>query len=307
MEIGTRSHRDPVNILVLGTSSVVGKTLITLALCRWLSAQGKAVAPFKPMSMSTGASSYRTPEGSELHVHQAHQALAANLVPHVDMNPLMLKVTGGKLEIIAHGAPSRALAEIPDADRYKALRAIISDSYRRLTSTFHYIVTEGCGSPVELNIKERDISNLWVAETFDARCVLVASADKTGVFASIIGTLSLLTDSERARVAGFIINKFHGDPRDFTDGVHILERKTGVPCLGVIPFLPGITLIGQDGEAGAPPETAASGKAFTEELDRWTAHVIQHLDLSLLETRVLAGASTSPLTERELAGRRATP
>jgi adenosylcobyric acid synthase len=300
-------HREVVNIVVLGTSSVVGKTLITLALCRWLRSKGKSVAPFKPMSMSSGGSSYHTVLGGEIHVHQAHQALAAKLEPHVDMNPLILKMVGDRLEIIARGVPSPELAEISDAERYKALRVIIVESHGRLTSSFNYIVTEGCGSPVELNIKERDISNFWVAEAFNARCVLVASAEKTGAFASIVGTLSLLTDSERSRVAGFIINKFHGDPGQFADGVRILERKTGIPCLGVIPFLPGIAMIGEDDEAAPAPRTVMSRDAFTEELDRWTDHVIRHLDVPLLEAQVFAGSARTLPVERELGREQAKP
>lgn len=306
MAIGNPGHRETVNVLVLGTSSVVGKTLITLALCRWLSAKGKAVAPFKPMSMSSGFSSFRTRDGGEIHVHQALQAIAANLEPHVDMNPLMLKMTGDRLEVIAHGAPSRELADIPSAERHRALRAVIADSHRRLASNFDYVVIEGCGSPVELNIKERDISNLWVAEAFNARCVLVGSAEKTGVFASLIGTMSLLADSERSRIAGFIINRFHGSLDDFADGVRIIEERTGLPCFGVIPFLPGVALAGLDEETTSGLEAAVPRKEFADELDRWTDHVVQHLDLSLLDARVFAGLSSSPLTLREPRGDQAT-
>lgn len=304
--VDNRGDGEAINILVLGTSSLVGKTLVTLALCRWLSVRGEAVVPFKPMSMSSGNSSYWTAPGGEIHIHQAHQALAAKLEPHVDMNPLMLKMIGDRLEIIARGVPSPELVAIPDAERYKALRVIISESHRRLANNFDYIVTEGCGSPVELNIKERDISNFWVAEAFNARCVLVVSAEKTGVFGSVVGTLSLLTEHERSRVAGFIINKFHGNPSDFADGVRILERKTGIPCLGVIPFLSGLTLLGQDGEAVSAPETMVSHEVLTQELDRWTDHVIQHLDVPLLEARMFSTSRTLP-SERELRVDQATP
>ncbi|WP_437603046.1 AAA family ATPase [Sorangium sp. So ce590] len=282
------ASRNCPSVLVLGTSSLVGKTLVTLAICRWLSGQGKAVAPFKPMSMSSGRGSYLTASGGEIHVHQAHQAMAANLEPHVDMNPLMFKAVGDKLEIIVCGAPSPGLAEIPITHRYNSLRAVIVKSHRRLAERFDHIVIEGCGSPVELNIKERDMSNCWVAETFDARCLLVGSAEQTGVFASIIGTLSLLTERERSRVAGFVINKFHGDPSEFADGVRILEDKTGIPCMGVIPFLSGITLVGQESEAASAPETIASGEGFMKELDRCADHIIKHLNLWLLQERFLS-------------------
>ncbi|AUX36313.1 MULTISPECIES: AAA family ATPase [Sorangium] len=289
--------RNSASILVLGTSSLVGKTLVTLALCRWLSGQGKSVAPFKPMSMSSGHGSYRTASGGEIHVHQAHQAVAANLEPHVDMNPVMFKAVGNKLEIVVCGAPSPGLTEIPASHRYNSLRAVIAKSHRRLADRFDHIVIEGCGSPVELNIKERDMSNCWVAETFDARCLLVGSAEQTGVFASIIGTLSLLTESERSRVAGFIINKFHGDPSEFADGVRILEDKTGIPCMGVIPFLSGITVVGQEGEAASAPETILSGEGFMEELDRCADHIIKHLNLWLLEERFLAKLPSAQLSD----------
>ncbi|AUX21428.1 uncharacterized protein SOCEGT47_019120 [Sorangium cellulosum] len=293
------ASRNSANVLVLGTSSLVGKTLVTLAICRWLSSQGKAVTPFKPMSMSSGHGSYRTASGGEIHVHQAHQAIAANLDPHVDMNPLMFKTVGDKLEIIVWGAPSPGLSEIPVSNRCTSLRAVITKCHRRLADRFDHIIMEGCGSPVELNIKERDLSNCWVAETFDARCVLVGSAEQTGVFASIIGTLALLTERERSRVVGFIINKFHGDPGGFADGVRILEERTGIPCLGVIPFLSGITMVGQESGAAPAPEIIASSEAFAREMDRCAEHIIKHLNLRLLAERVLAGSPSMSLAEPE--------
>jgi adenosylcobyric acid synthase len=271
------------NIMVLGTSSGVGKTLVTLALCRWLSKHGRRVAPFKPMSMSAGYSSHCVASGGEIHVHQAHQAVAAGVEPQVDMNPIMLKKQSDELEILVHGLPSAELDEIPIMRRFMPLRTKITESFLRLSEAFDCVVMEGCGSPVELNVKDRDISNFWAAETFNARCVLVTCAENTGVFASILGTLSLLVENERSRVGAFIINKFHGDPAGFAEGIRILEERTGICCAGVIPYFPGLRFIGRDSESTSPEQTTLT-RALDEEIELWTDHVLRHLNTQLLES-----------------------
>lgn len=277
--------RNVKRLMILGTASNVGKGSITLAISRWLRSLGSKVAPFK--TMAVGRYVHETASGDAIHVHQAQQATAAGLEPDARMNPVVFK-TGfqGELDILLSGRPSEEAGSARAEERTGLLRSVICDAYGRLAGEYDFIVMEGCGSPVELNIKERDLSNLWVAETFDAPCLIVASIENVGVFGSLMGTLNLMTPAERARVVGFIINKFHGDPGGFADGVRILENRTGIPCLGVIPFLDGVKFVGKD----APfDRDAASSEDFRGEVERWTDHVIKHLDEQLLAKLVLQG------------------
>lgn len=266
-------------VMVLGTASNVGKSSITLALARWLSRQGARVLPFKSVSM--GQHSYQTASGGEIHVLQAQQAVAAGIEPGVDMNPVMLKTdTSGALSsILLRGQPQAQIGSDTADTRTKHIRAVIAETYSRLVDNCDFMVLEGCGSPVELNVKERDVANLWVASTFDVPCVLVANIEDVGVFGSLVGTLSLMTEAERARIIGFVINKFHGDPADFADGVRMLEDRTGLPCLGVIPFLPGLEHIAADRPLDGD---MAASEELRDEIERWTDHVIEHLDTQRL-------------------------
>jgi adenosylcobyric acid synthase len=268
-------------VMVLGTASNVGKGSITLALARWLKSQGARVLPFKAMSM--GSHSYQVASGGEIHVHQAQQAIAVGLEPSIDTNPIMFKTgADGRPSILVWGKPSPGLDSASGEKCIQLLRSAISSTYNRVAEQYDFIVVEGCGSPVELNVKERDLANLWLAQTFDIPCVLVASIESVGVFGSLIGTLGLMTEAERARIIGFIINKFHGDPDTFVDGVRILEDRTRLPCLGVIPFRPDLTLVGKD----SPGDKAIlSSREFLNEAEQWTDLVMTHLNTELLFKR----------------------
>jgi adenosylcobyric acid synthase len=222
--------------MVLGTASHAGKSLTVAALCRILRQDGFNVAPFKAQNMALN--SFATREGHEIGRAQAMQAQAAGVEPHVDMNPILLKPTSDVgSQVVING---KVLGNYSGADYYSLkphLLDAVSEAYRRLAARHEIIVLEGAGSPVEMNLKDRDVVNMKMAELADAACMLVADIDRGGVFASLVGTYALLEPDERARFGGFLINKFRGDLSLFTPGVEYLEDRLSQPCLGVIPYL----------------------------------------------------------------------
>jgi adenosylcobyric acid synthase len=231
--------------MFLGTASNVGKSLLTLALCRWLHRCGKTVAPFKALNVALN--SYPASEGGEIGMAQAQQAIAAGLLPSVNMNPVLIKPGGnGHSQLVIRGQVSRDYEAMPPESRQAAIREIIIWSYRELCRNFEIIVLEGSGSPVEMNLKDTDLANLSMAEAANAQCVLVADVDRGGVFASVLGTWMLLSPSERSRFIGFIINKFYGPADAFSDGVQFIESQIGLRCLAVIPYLSGLHLKNED-------------------------------------------------------------
>jgi adenosylcobyric acid synthase len=223
-------------LMVLGTASDAGKSLTAAALCRIMRQDGYNVAPFKAQNMSLN--SFATREGQEIGRAQAMQAQAAGIEPHVDMNPILLKPTSDiESQVILNG---RVLGNYKGAHYYELkpmLLEAVAAAYRRLSSRHEIIVLEGAGSPVEMNLKDRDVVNLKMAEIADAQCLLVADIDRGGVFASLIGTYSLLEPDERKRFCGFLINKFRGDVSLFSPGIDYLEARLAQNCLGVIPYL----------------------------------------------------------------------
>ncbi|AUX21424.1 cobyric acid synthase [Sorangium cellulosum] len=269
--------------MVLGTASNVGKSLLVVALGRWLRRRGVDVAPFKAQNIALN--SYVTPDGAEIGWAQAQQAFAAGVTPHADMNPVLLKPgAAASVQVVVRGKVSPELGELPPDRRHSALRPIILESYRRCSTRHDVVLIEGAGSAAEMNIKARDVSNLWVARAVGAPCLLVADIDRGGVFASILGTLSLLTPSERRLIAGFVINKFHGDSRLFADGVRFLEERSGKPCLGVIPHLPDICLKAEDSVALAdgPPSAGADDSQALAIGVVQLPHIANHTDFDPL-------------------------
>lgn len=222
--------------MVLGTGSDAGKSLTVAALCRILRQDGCNVAPFKAQNMALN--SFATIDGHEIGRAQAMQAQAAGIEPHVDMNPILLKPTSDVgAQVILNG---KVFGNYRGVDYYELknhLLEVVSSAYQRLAARHDVIVLEGAGSPVEINLKDRDVVNLKMAEIANAACVLVADIDRGGVFASLVGTYSLLEPTERVRFRGFLINKFRGDLSLFTSGIDYLEQKLAQPCLGVIPYL----------------------------------------------------------------------
>jgi adenosylcobyric acid synthase len=244
-------------LMVQGTTSDAGKSLLVTALCRWLVRRGVRVAPFKPQNMALNSAV--TVDGGEIGRAQAAQARACRLAPHTDMNPVLLKPnTDTGAQVIIQG---RAVATMNarDYQAYKSLaRIAVLESYQRLADRFDVVLVEGAGSPAEINLRANDIANMGFAEAVDCPVILIADIDRGGVFAHLVGTLELLSDSERARVQGFVINRFRGDLGLLQPGLDWLERRTGKPVLGVLPFLPGLHLEAEDGLALPPSRPTSS-------------------------------------------------
>lgn len=224
-------------IMVVGTTSHAGKSLITTALCRILHRKGWRVAPFKGQNMALNA--YVTTTGAEIGYAQAVQAWAAGVSPQVEMNPILLKPQGNMAsQIIMKGRP---VAVVNAMDYYEQYFDVgwqsIKESLRRLGDDFDLVVCEGAGSPAEINLKHRDLTNMRVAKHLEAPTVLVADIERGGVFAHIIGTLELLEPDERALIKGIIINKFRGHQSLLQPGLDWLEERTGIPVIGVVPWL----------------------------------------------------------------------
>jgi len=232
-------------LMVLGTASHVGKSVMTAALCRIFREDGIDVAPFKAQNMALN--SFATPDGLEIGRAQAVQAEAARVTPSADMNPVLLKpVCDTGSQVVLNG---RVFGTLTAKDFYGQRTIFVTaahEAYTRLAARHELVVLEGAGSPVEMNLKQFDYVNLAMAEYADARCILVADIDRGGVFAQLVGTFALLEPHERARFVGFVINRFRGDPALLGDAVEDLERRTGQRCLGVVPYLRELGIAEED-------------------------------------------------------------
>ena len=224
-------------VMIQGTASDVGKSLIATALCRLFSNEGVKVAPFKSQNMSNN--SYITLDGLEIGLAQGIQAEAARTDATVWMNPILLKPQSSMdAEIVLLGKPVETLSGSGYRESfYETGIRVIEEALGQLRKDYEILILEGAGSPVEMNLKDRELVNMKVAQMADVPVFLVADIDRGGIFASLIGTLELLTKEERNRVKGIIINKFRGDPTLFKDGVKWIEDKTGIPVLGVLPYI----------------------------------------------------------------------
>ncbi|MBI5136538.1 MAG: cobyric acid synthase [Nitrospirae bacterium] len=222
--------------MVLGTSSHVGKSLITAALCRIFRRRGLKVAPFKAQNMSNNAA---VCEGGEIGRAQALQARAAGIAPSVHMNPILLKPVGEQRSQVVVAGRVAGTMDVAAYHRFKEQqgRRIVTEHYRALADTVDVVVIEGAGSPVEINLKAHDLANLWVADMADAPVLLVGDIDRGGVLAALVGTIELMAPHERKRVAGFVINKFRGDESLLKPALDYLDARYGVPTLGVIPHI----------------------------------------------------------------------
>ncbi|RKN72946.1 cobyric acid synthase [Paenibacillus ginsengarvi] len=233
-------------IMFQGTSSDAGKSILTTALCRILLQDGRRVVPFKSQNMSLN--SYVTPDGKEIGRAQGMQADACRIPATTDMNPILLKPKKDMVsQVVVHGKPLRDYDARSYREKYLGeAEHIVKDALKRLRTRYDVVVIEGAGSPAEVNLKDRDIVNMRLAGWADAPVLLIADIDRGGVFASLVGTLDILTPEERDRVKGFIINKFRGDVSLLTPGLDWLEQRTGKPVLGVIPYLPDVGLEDED-------------------------------------------------------------
>ncbi|WP_294660148.1 cobyric acid synthase [uncultured Fusobacterium sp.] len=223
------------NIMVVGTSSGAGKSITVTALCRVLTKDGYKVSPFKSQNMALN--SFVTKSGLEMGRAQVVQAYACMIEPEAYMNPILLKpTTDRKIQIIVNGKSIGNMSGIEYGKFKTSLKPEIMKSYDYIRENYDISILEGAGSPVEINIKGEDIANMKMAEMADSPVILVADIDRGGVFASIYGTIMLMSEKERARVKGVIINKFRGDINILKSGLEEIEKLTGVPVIGVMPY-----------------------------------------------------------------------
>jgi adenosylcobyric acid synthase len=236
-------------LMILGTASHVGKSLVNAGLGRIFSDEGIRVAPFKAQNMSLNSAA--TPDGGEIGRAQALQAEACGVTPCAEMNPVLIKPssdTGAQVVLLGRVWGQMTAGEY-HRRRVEDLFPAVLESYRTLASRHDLILLEGAGSPAEINLRSHDIVNMRMAHAADAACLLVGDIDRGGVFASLLGTIELLEPEDRARIRGFVINKFRGDVELLRPGVETMEQRLGIPCAGVVPFLRNLGLEEEDGVA----------------------------------------------------------
>lgn len=260
--LAVNSPRRAAVLMVQGTTSDAGKSTLVAGICRLLARQGIKVAPFKPQNMALNSAV--TIDGGEIGRAQALQAVACYLEPHTDFNPILLKPSSDTgAQIIVHGKALTTLEASaffgPKSKDYKAMAlGAVLESFERLTAQYQTIVVEGAGSPAEINLREGDIANMGFAEAVDCPVIIIADIDKGGVFAHLVGTLALLSESEQARVKGFVINRFRGDISLLQSGLDWLEAYTSKPVLGVLPYLHDLHLDAEDALISSPTKGANS-------------------------------------------------
>ncbi|WP_042198403.1 cobyric acid synthase [Paenibacillus camerounensis] len=259
----TYAQRQPAAVLMIqGTASDVGKSLVTAAIGRIMVQDGYRVAPYKSQNMALN--SYVTADGKEIGRAQGMQAEAFGITATTDMNPILLKPSGEmSAQIVVHGVPHTALSAREYREKFlPEAKDTVMSALGRLRKAYDAVLMEGAGSPAEINLKARDIVNMNLAGWADAPVILVADIDRGGVFAFLVGTLELLEPHERARVKGFIINKFRGDLSLLQPGLDWLEQRTGIPVLGVLPFLPQLRIEAEDSVVldAAPAQLSGSAK-----------------------------------------------
>ena len=253
-------------LLVAGTNSDAGKSLVTAGLCRWLARQGVSVAPFKAQNMSNN--SMVCADGSEIGRAQWVQAVACGVVPEAAMNPVLLKPgSDRRSHVVLMGRPWGDLEAGEWATGRKVLAQKAFEAFRDLSSRFDVVIAEGAGSPAEINLREGDYVNMGLARTVDLPVVVVGDIDRGGVLAAMYGTLALLDEADQAHIRGWIVNKFRGDLSLLEPGLRMLEERTSRPVLGTLPFLYDVWLDGEDAlaisgwsggsSAGTPVESVA--------------------------------------------------
>lgn len=232
-------------LMVQGTTSDAGKSVLVAGLCRVLARRSVKVAPFKPQNMALNSAV--TEDGGEIGRAQAVQAQACNVKPTVHMNPVLLKPNSDTgAQVILQGRALTNMEATGYHDYKKVAMDTVIDSFERLQSDYESVMIEGAGSPAEINLRENDIANMGFAEKADVPVIIIADIDRGGVFAHLYGTLALLSESEQNRVAGFVINRFRGDIKLLESGLDWLEEKTGKPVIGVLPYLHGFNLEAED-------------------------------------------------------------
>ena len=232
------------NIMIQGTTSSAGKSLLCTGLCKIFKEDGYRVYPFKSQNMSSKY--YETKEGYKMSTAQALQAKAAGIEPDPNMNPILLQPTSDKgSKVIIKGQEKYQMEAMEYFQFKNSLRDMIKDTYGKIEKENEIIVIEGAGSPAEINLKQNDIVNMGMAEIADAPVLLVADIDRGGVFASLYGTVMLLEEDEKRRIKGLIINKFRGDKALLDPGIKMIEDMLNIPVIGTIPYVP-LELVDED-------------------------------------------------------------
>jgi adenosylcobyric acid synthase len=232
-------------LLVAGTTSDAGKSMITAGLCRWLARQGVSVAPFKAQNMSLN--SFVAADGAEIGRAQAMQAAAAGIEPQARMNPVLLTPgSDRRTQVVVLGHPVGEVDAVPYQVHKAGLLEVALDSLAQLRHDYDVVICEGAGSPAEINLRQTDIANMGLARAADLPVIVVGDIDRGGVFAAMYGTLALLGPGDQDLVAGFVINKFRGAPELLESGLRMLRGLTGRPVLGVVPFTDGLWLDAED-------------------------------------------------------------
>jgi adenosylcobyric acid synthase len=233
------------SILIAGATSDAGKSVVTAGICRWLARQGCSVAPFKAQNMSNNSAV--TPAGGEIGRAQAMQAAACGIVPDVLMNPLLLKPGSDRqAHVVLHGKPYAEASALGFRQLKTELRAQVLASYDELRSRYDVVVCEGAGSPAEINLRDGDLANMWLATERGLPTLIVGDIDRGGVFAGLFGTVALLSARDQSLIAGFVVNKFRGDERLLQPGLRMLGNLTGRPVLGVLPWLSDLVVDAED-------------------------------------------------------------
>ncbi|MEL6727347.1 MAG: cobyric acid synthase [Pseudomonadota bacterium] len=248
-------------LMLQGTGSDVGKSILTAAMCRIAVRRGLHVAPFKPQNMSNNAAA--CPGGGEIGRAQALQARAAGIAPHVDMNPVLLKPqTDRSSQVIVQGQVVTGMEAQQYMSQRGSLLRPVMESFHRLAREHDFVFVEGAGSPAEVNLRNGDIANMGFARKANVPVCLIGDIDKGGVIASLVGTKVVISERDAAMIKAFIINKFRGDPRLFDDGVSFIEDRTDWPCLGVIPWLSAAKQLPAEDAVSMQQPSEATGKAL---------------------------------------------
>jgi adenosylcobyric acid synthase len=249
-------------LLVCGTHSDAGKSLVTAGLCRWLARQGVSVAPFKAQNMALNSVVARG--GFEIGRAQAMQAAAAGIAPEVAMNPILIKPSGDRhSQVIVMGRPYTDVSSGSYQHLKDELRPIVADALADLRARYDVVICEGAGSPAEINLRAADLTNLGLARAADLPVLLVGDIDRGGVFASLLGTIAALEPVDQRHVAAFVINKFRGDHAILAPGLEQITALTGRPVLGTLPFVEGLTIDAEDSLAIEAPRADVAGRHGT--------------------------------------------
>lgn len=270
-------------IMVQGTTSSAGKSMLCTALCRIFKEDGYKPYPFKAQNMSS--KSYKTKEGFEISTAQALQAIASGLLAEPNMNPILLKPTSDKGSQVFIKGKFKQTMEAVDYFKYKtSLKPMIKETYEGIEKISDIVVIEGAGSPAEINLKENDIVNMGIAEMADANVILIGDIDRGGVFASLYGTVMLLEEKERRRIKGLVINKFRGDKSLLEPGIDMIEELLNIPVIGTVPYVP---LELADEDSLVDNEKRCNKKRQTEEereseLNKLAKVVRKNLDMEYL-------------------------